>query len=294
VEQISELQNHRKQFSFMQPDADVIKRWTGSAPFWEKHRDIIHHMFAPVSQSLAEAAGVATGSSVLDVATGPGEPALSLAAIVGPEGRVCGVDPIPGMVEAARREADRLGFGNAQFEVAFADALPYPDATFDAVVSRFGVMFFVSPADGVREMLRVLRPGGKLALGVWCSAERNPFHWALSRVVRKHVDSPLPDPDAPDAFRFAPKGKLRNLLVEAGVPNPVEHLLQFRIEAPLPIEEFLQLRLEMSEKLRETFAAFSPEELAEARREMFDSLGEFATGSAMSFPAEVLIVSATR
>ena len=79
-----------------------------------------------------------------------------------------------------------------------------------------------------------------------------------------------------------------------GVPNPVEHLLQFSIEALLPVEEFLQLRLEMSEKLRETFAAFSPEERAEARREMLDSLGEFATGSGMSFPAEVLIVSATR
>jgi ubiquinone/menaquinone biosynthesis C-methylase UbiE len=278
----------------MQPDSDVINKWTGSAPFWEKHRDIIRHMFAPVSRALAEEARVATGDSVLDVATGPGEPALSLAAIVGPQGKVCGVDPIPRMVEAAQRAAHRQGFDNARFEVAFADALPYPDASFDAVVSRFGVMFFPSPVDGVREMLRVLKPGGKLAFAVWCPAERNPFHWALSRVVGKHVDSPLPDLDAPDAFRFAQDGKLRSLLVEAGIPNPAERLLRFKIEAPLPVEDFLQLRIEISEKFRETFAAFSPEELSNVTREVLDSLGEYSTGSGMSFPAEVLIVSATR
>lgn len=278
----------------MQPDPDVIQKWSGSAPFWEKHREMIRQMFAPVSRALAEAAGIATGNSVLDVATWPGEPALSLAVIVGRQGKVCGVDPIPGKVEAARRAADLQGFGNTQFEVAFADALPYAYASFDAVVSRFGVRFFPAPADGLREMLRVLAPDGKLAVAAWCSNERNPFHSALSRVVRKHVDSPPPDPDAPDAFRFAPAGKLRDVMVEAGVPEPAARLLQFRIESPLPVGEFLALRLEMSEKLRETFGAFSPAEQAEVTGEMLESLGEYAAGSGMSFPAEVWIVSATR
>ena len=278
----------------MPPAPDVIRKWTESAQYWEKHRNLIQHMFAPVSRALAEAANVAPGNAVLDVATGPGEPALSLAAIVGPQGMICGVDPIPGMIEAAQSEAVRRGLSNTRFEVASADALPYPDATFDAVVSRFGVMFFPSPADGVREMLRVLKPGGKLALAVWCSAERNPFHYALLNVLWKHVDSPPPDPDAPDAFRFAPAGKLRELFVEAGSPHPEEHLLRFAIEAPLPVEEFLPLRLDVSEKLRAAFAEFSPEEQAEVRREMIESLGEFATDSGVSFPTEVLIVSATR
>ena len=77
------------------------------------------------------------------------------------------MDPVPEMVAAARRAADHSGVRNAQFGVAFADDLPFVAETFDAVVSRFGVMFFPSPGDGVREMLRVLRPGRKLALAVW-------------------------------------------------------------------------------------------------------------------------------
>lgn len=239
-------------------DPEVINRWTASAPYWEKHRDIIQHMFAPVSPALADEAHIAAGQSVPDVATGQGEPALSPAAIVGPQGRVFGVDPILGMVEATRRAADHPGFANTQFEVAFADRLPYPDASFDAVVSRFGVMFFPSPADGIREMLRVVKPWGRLTLAVWCSAERNPFHWALARVVRKHVDTPPPDPNARDAFRFAPDGKLRQVFV-AGAPDPAERLSQFTIAAPLKADDFLQLRFEMSDTLRETFATLPPQ-----------------------------------
>src|SRR5882724_9088590 len=193
----------------MQPEQEIINRWTGSAPFWEKHRDIIRQMFAPVSEALAAETQIATGHTVLDIATGPGEPALSVAAMVGPQGKVFAIDPIPEMVAAARRAADRLGLQNIQFDVAFADQLPFPADTFDAVISRFGVMFFPSPVDGVREMLRALKPGRKLALAVWHFAENNPFHYALARVIERFVDSPPPAPDTPDAFRFASPGKLR-------------------------------------------------------------------------------------
>src|SRR5207244_7889002 len=125
-------------------------------------------------------------------------------------------DPAPEMVDAARRATEHLGFRNAQFEVASADRLPFHDDTFDAVVSRFGVMFFPSPVDGVREMLRVLKPGRKLALAVWHFAENNPFHTALARVMDQFVPSPPVEPDAPDAFRFAHRGKLLAIFREGG------------------------------------------------------------------------------
>ena len=76
-------------------DKEVISQWSESAPYWEKHREIIREMFAPITQALIEAAEITTSQVVLDVATGPGEPALSIAGLVGPEGKVFGVDAAP-------------------------------------------------------------------------------------------------------------------------------------------------------------------------------------------------------
>ena len=275
----------------MRPDQEVISVWRDSAPFWEKHREIIRQMFGPVTQALVEDALISSRHTVLDIATGPGEPALSIGALVGPEGKVFGIDPAPEMVAAARRATDRLGIRNAQFDVAFADHLPFPAETFDAAVSRFGAMFFPSPVDAVREILRVLKPGRKLALAVWHFAERNPFHYTLSRVLERYVDSPPPAPDAPDAFRFADAGKLRDVLGEAGAMDPSERLLQFPIQAAISVEDFWTLRCEMSEKLREKIAMLSREQLTEVKRQALEALSEYSTDRGMSFPAEVLIVS---
>jgi SAM-dependent methyltransferase len=278
----------------MHADEAVINRWRGAAEGWEKHREAIRHMFAPVTQALAQAAHIGKGQTVLDVATGPGEPALGLAAIVGAEGKVFGIDPIPGMIEAARRAADRLGLANAQFDVAFADRLPFPDSTFDAVVSRFGTMFFPSPPDALRELLRVLKPGRKLALAVWGSPDANPFFYTMQRVIDRYVVSPPPAPDDPDAFRFAGPGKLRALLAAAGAAAPSEHLLRFNIEATVSVEDFWTVRYEMSEKTREKLATLPPHQLPELKQQVFDAFREYSTDRGVSFPAEVLIVTGTR
>lgn len=271
-----------------------MNQWNAAAPFWEKHREVIRQMFAPVTQALVEDAQIGGRHAILDIATGPGDPALSVAALVGPEGNVFGVDPVPEMVAAARRAANRLGFSNAQFEVAFADHLPFHADTFDAVISRFGVMFFPSPVDAVREMLRVLKPGQKLAMAVWDFAETNPFFNTVSRVLERYIDSPPLAPDAPDAFRFASPGKLREVLTEAGAMAPAERLLQFAIQAQVSVEEFWTLRCEMSEKFREKLALLSKEQLTEVKRQVLEALRGYCTDGEMSFPAQVLIVSGTK
>jgi len=273
---------------------EVISRWSETAPYWEKHRAIIREMFAPVTQALIEAAQITTRSSVLDVATGPGEPALTIAEFVGTEGKVLGIDAVPEMVEAARREAQRRELHSTSFAVAQADLLPAEASSFDAVVSRFGVMFFPTPVRSLREMLRVLKPGGKIALAVWHFAEKNPFHYTLSRVIERYVDSQPPAAnasDASDAFRFAEPGKLVAVLSEAGAAAVSERLLQFSIRASASVEEFWTLRSEMSENLRTKVAKVPRERRGELEREAIEALRAYSGDDGMSLPAEVLIVS---
>lgn len=273
---------------------DVIHQWSESAAYWEKHRETICAMFKPVTQALIQDGEIVGRRAVLDVATGPGEPALSIAELIGPEGKVVGTDPVAEMVDAARRESQRRGLQNASFEVAFGDSLPFPNNSFDAVVSRFGVMFFPSPVDAMREWLRVLKPGGKIAIAVWHFAEKNPFHYVIADVVEKYVASQPLAPDAPDAFRFADPGKLQAILSEAEVAGSSERLLRFSIGASMPVEQFWTLRSEMSEKLRTRIARLSKPQVAKLTHEVIEALRAYSLDGEIVFPAEVLIVSGSK
>ena len=275
----------------MQENKEVISKWTESAPYWEKHRHTIREMFAPVTQALIDDAAIAERAAVLDVATGPGEPALTIAELIGPQGKVVGTDLVPQMVEAARRESQRRELHNATFEVAFADNLPFPVNSFDAVVSRFGVMFFPSPVDSIRGWLKLLKPGGRIAMAVWHFAERNPFHHSVAQVVERYVASPPPAPDSPDAFRFATPGKLQAVLAEAGVTAISERLLQFSIRASISVESFWTLRSEMSETLRTKLASLSRQQMTALKAEVIEALSVYSSDGGISLPAEVLIVS---
>ncbi len=278
---------------------EVIGQWSESAPYWEKYRPVIGEMFAPVAQALIEDAAIARGNSVLDVATGPGEPALTIADLVGPAGMVVGTDVVPEMVEAARREAGRRKLKNARFEVVFSggqgtDSLPFPANTFDAAVSRFGVMFFPSPVDCLRDVLRVLKPGGRIAMAVWYLAEKNPFDYVTSRIVDRYVEPAAPKPGSTDMFRFAKPGDLLALLSSAGATAAYERVLQFAVRASISAEDFWALRSEMSEKLRTKLASLSERKRAALKREAIEAIRAYSVENGISLPAEVLIVSGAK
>lgn len=277
----------------MKENEKIIDRWIESASYWERHRDTIDAMFAPVTQALIQdgAAGQVARKTILDVATGPGEPALTLARLAGPTGSVFGVDPVPAMVEAARREAAKRQLTNVQFQVAFADSLPFPTNTCDVVLSRFGVMFFPSPLEGIREMLRVLKPGGGIAAAVWGFADRNPFHYIFSRVMDRYLASPPPEPGAPDAFRFAVPGELLNVFKMAGAVETSERLVQFQIQTSLSPEDFWTMRCDISEKFRSRLAVLTADQSAEVQQEVLTTTRTHSANGLISFPAEIHVVS---
>ncbi len=170
-------------------------------------------VFAAWGPVVAEAAGVGRGQRVLDVACGTGALTLAVADRVGPEGAVTGLDPNPDMLAVARAKHAPVDWRSGT-----AEAMPFRDGSFDAVVSQFGMMFFTDAPASVREMMRVLRPGGRLAVAVCDAVERSPGYAAVAAMLER-----LFGRDVADAFRapfaLGDPQRLHAIFAEAGVPE---------------------------------------------------------------------------
>src|SRR5712691_1234343 len=186
----------------------------------------------PAATSSADFPGPRAAKSALDVAAGTGEPSLRIAEVCGPSTAVTCTDPVAEMVAAAKREAGRRSLRNLTFARCAAGALPFRTGFFDAVVCRLGAMFFADPIASLREMLRVLVPGGRLAVAVWHRIEFNPFFQVSLQVISRYVQLPATAPAAPGAFRYAEPGKLAGLVAQARAGAVSERVLGFRIDAP--------------------------------------------------------------
>lgn len=276
------------------PPEDVLREWRESAPFWEKHGLVIRQMFAPLTSALIEEAGIQSGNSVLDVAGGTGEPSLTIAERVGPSGSVVCTDAIADMIAAARQEAERRNLANITFRQSPAESLPFEDNLFDVVVSRLGAMFFSDVRASLSEMLRVIKPTGRISLAVWHKRELNPFFHAITTVMSRYIEYPEEDPDAPGGFRFSESGKLAGLLESCGAADVKERLFAFHIEAPLTVEEFWTVRSEMSDSLRTKMAKLSDLQVQQLRMDARDAVREFFYDDQMSIPAQVLIVTGVK
>ena len=270
---------------------EMLDCWRETAQYWTKYSDTIARMFAPLTEAMIERAGIHAGQSVLDVAGGAGEPSLTIAERVGPSGSVTCTDAVAEMVEAARSKANQRGLKNMQFRQCTADALPFPENSFDVVVSRLGVMFFRDSVGAMREMLRVLKPGGSLTFAVWYKSDVNPFCYLVSGVIDQHVKAPAPDPDAPNAFRFAEPGTLAHVMKQAGAIDVREAVVSFDMEAPLSAEEFWVMRSQTSDTLREKLAKLPSTEQAQIAEEVQHAVEKFFPHNQMKFPTQMLIAS---
>jgi SAM-dependent methyltransferase len=167
-------------------------------------------LFAQWGPRVAEAAAIELGQRVLDVGCGTGVLACAVAERVGPEGRVVGLDPNEQMLAVARRKPTGV-----TWQLGRAESLPFDDASFDAVVSQFALMFFERKPTAIAEMLRVLRPRGRLVIAVWDALERAPGYLALTGLLRELFGTNIAGAmHAP--FALGDRDELLRLLVDAG------------------------------------------------------------------------------
>ncbi len=168
-------------------------------------------LFQEWAPRLCDAARLAPGQRVLDLACGSGVLARAAAERVGEAGSVTGLDRNPGMLAMARRRAPGLDWQEGR-----AEALPFADAAFDAVVSQFGLMFFDDPAAALSEAWRVLRPGGRLAVAVWADLGETPGYSAMTALLAR-LFGPAIASELRAPYALGDPAALRRLFAAAGI-----------------------------------------------------------------------------
>lgn len=208
------------------PNADEIRAaqratWGGLSTGWEKWDSVIMDQLGPVGAAMIECLDIAEDHQHLDIASGTGEPGLSIARL-SPKGRVVLTDLVPEMLAVAARRADAQGVANIETQVCSADDLPFDDATFDSVSVRFGYMFFPDMGKATAEFARVLKAGGRVCSSVWVKPGENPWTTiAVQAIATEAVVGP-PDPDGPNMFRCAAPGCVGALYEGAGLRDVAE------------------------------------------------------------------------
>lgn len=195
--------------------------WARLSAGWEKWDSVIMDQLGPVGAAIIEVLDVAEDHQHLDIASGTGEPGLSIARLA-PKGRVVLTDLVAEMLGIAARRAKAQGVANIETTVCSADELPFDDATFDSVSVRFGYMFFPDVARATAEFARVLKPGGRLCSSVWVKPEENPWTTIAMRAIATEVVVAPPDQDSPTMFRCAAPGYVSALYEGVGLRDVAE------------------------------------------------------------------------
>ena len=197
------------------------KSWTGLSAGWDKWDSSIMEQLAPVGEAIIKSLNIKADQQHLDIATGTGEPGLSIAKLA-PAGRVVLTDFVGEMLEIATRRAGEQGITNIETKVCSADDLPFTDSTFDSVSVRFGYMFFPEMEKATEEFVRVLKPGGRLSSSVWIKPEENPWTMIVMRAIESEIELPPLKPGEPNMFRCAAPGFINELYKGAGLSEVVE------------------------------------------------------------------------
>ncbi|MEQ9258684.1 MAG: class I SAM-dependent methyltransferase [Roseovarius sp.] len=203
------------------PNRDQAEYWA-SAPGekWVKHQEKLDALLAPVLARLLEEARLAPGERVLDIGCGTGASTLAAAEQVGRQGAVLGADISPPMLTRAKARAEAAGIGQASFLEADVQAHPFEPASFDATISRFGVMFFADPVAAFANVATALREGGRVAFMAWAGLKENPWFSVPRAAAIERLGAPPPgDPRAPGPMAFAEADYAVGLLEAAGLKD---------------------------------------------------------------------------
>lgn len=246
-----------------------------------------------MTEAVVAEAQVAPGMHVLDVASGTGEPAISIATRLNGTGRVVATDISAEPLKVGQQRARERGLTNIEFAPADVHQLPFDVAEFDRVTCRLGVMFFADPARAFGEMHRVLKPGGRATVLAWGTMRQPYFEVTIGTVLRCLPSLALPASGAA-MFKFGERGALALALRHAGFASVEEHVRELPWNWPDTPEELWAYFQEVTIPFKPLLQAIPPERRVEVDAEVLRQFRERYDGRAVNLTANVVLASATK
>jgi len=280
-------------------DPDAYKRttreqWQSAAEAWDRWGPTLESWLGEATETMLDMAGVGRGSRVLDVAAGAGGQTLAAARRVGEDGLVLATDNASEILARAERAAALAGLGSvvATREMD-GEQLDVEPGSFDAVITRLGLMYFPDKLGALRAQRAALREGGRVGAIVYSTADRNGFFAIPAALIRRRAGLPDPSPDQPGPFSLGAGGALEGLLEQAGF-REVEVR---RVSAPLRLQdaaECLRFERESFGALHQMLSGLGEPEREQVWSEVEEALARFDTAAGFAAPCELLVVAASR
>ncbi len=267
--------------------------WNRVAGGWEKWDRFFDEQMMFLNHRLVADARLRPGMQVLDLGSGTGYPALLAAQAVGSDGRVVGIDLAQQMLEAAGRKAASLMLSNVTFRTGDVTTLLFEDASFDAVTTRFCLMFLPEVPKAIAEIARVLKPNTWVAAAVWSAPERNPYLKTPIDVIKQFIELPPPDPAAPGIFRLAKPNELADMLQQAGMVHisEQEFLGDVRFSSA---DEYFSSLMDIAAPIQNLWAKLVPPQQSQAKQQILQMAERYRMGTAITLPIAVRMVAACK
>ncbi|HTN93886.1 MAG TPA: class I SAM-dependent methyltransferase [Gallionella sp.] len=283
-----------------QPSFDAAKyknaqreQWNKDGEAWRRWNPFLDRWYGEATRQMLDLACIEPGQRVLDIAAGAGEPAVSAAARVGADGYVLATDISEGIVELARQVAHEHGLKQIETRVMDGEKLDLPDASFDAVVCRLGLMYMPHPVTALREWRRVLKPGGRVAVIVFSTPDRNPWGAVPASIIRQRAQLPPPVPWQPGPFSLGAPGTLEDIFREAGFASPEVRAVPVPHRAA-SAAEYVCVTREAFGGFNAMMAQLPSQERESVWNEIEVSLHSFESPGGFEAPGEALVGVATK
>jgi len=269
------------------------EQWNKDGAAWRRWNPTLDRWYGEVTRQMLDLALIQPDQRILDIAAGAGEPAVSAAERVGPGGYVLATDISEGIVELALQVARERGLKQVETRAMDGEKLDLPDASFDAVLCRLGLMYMPHPVTALRAWRRALRPGGRVAVVVFSTPDRNSWGAMPASIIRRRAQLPPPVPGQPGPFSLGAPGVLEGVFRQAGFADPEVRA----VTVPLRMAssaEYVRVAREAFGAFNAMMAHLSAQERESVWNEVEGSMRSFESPGGFEVPGECLVGAATK